>query len=270
MLRHCSWSYSRATNVCCSTQLQTKVPIIKSKCDRSQITVQYCRHQYNLMLRIHVFWNLMLCFWVSGYWHYWTAWPVRLKELYSPSKCLSPLVQWHHDTSQQTPVLSTTAVRMSGLAHCSHIQHTEMYRTQLCVSVCRQDRATPLFIAAQNGHLKILVFLLSQGATPDSRRTDGATPLWIAAQMGHDHIVWQLLKAGATVDARRNVSLVCSCSCGSYCSVAWDLVCHSNTSVHHTHTVMRALYIALNLELLHCRHWLEFKPHQQGTQCEGF
>jgi ankyrin repeat protein len=74
--------------------------------------------------------------------------------------------------------------------------------------VCQQDRATPLFIASQNGHFKILMFLLSQGAIPDSRRTDGATPLWIAAQMGHDHVVRQLLKAGASVDAKRNVSFV--------------------------------------------------------------
>jgi len=105
-----------------------------------------------------------------------------------------------------TQVLRTTAVRTPGLAQCSQIQRTKFYRTQLYV--CRQDRATPLFIAAQNGHFKILVFLLSQGANPDSRRTDGATPLWIAAQMGHDHVVRQLLKAGASVDARRNVSLV--------------------------------------------------------------
>lgn len=69
-----------------------------------------------------------------------------------------------------------------------------------------KDKATPLFIAAQNGHYKVLVYLLAQGAEPDSRRTDGATPLWIAAQMGHDHIVTQLLKAGAFVDAARHVS----------------------------------------------------------------
>ncbi|KDQ65317.1 Ankyrin repeat domain-containing protein 29 [Zootermopsis nevadensis] len=71
----------------------------------------------------------------------------------------------------------------------------------LCV--CKQDRATPLFIASQNGHFKILLLLLAHGAVPDSRRTDGATPLWIAAQMGHDHVVRQLLKVGASVDAYR-------------------------------------------------------------------
>lgn len=69
-----------------------------------------------------------------------------------------------------------------------------------------QDRATPLFIAAQNGHYQILLFLLSQGAEPDPRRTDGATPLWIASQMGHHQIVRELLLQGARVDTTRHVS----------------------------------------------------------------
>lgn len=68
-----------------------------------------------------------------------------------------------------------------------------------------------MFIAAQNGHLRILEVLLEHGAKTDAARTDGATPLWIASQMGHDHIVRRLLKAGAKVDATRHVSVdICS------------------------------------------------------------
>lgn len=63
-----------------------------------------------------------------------------------------------------------------------------------------------LFIAAQNGHVRILELLLAHGAKTESARTDGATPLWIAAQMGHDHVVRRLLKAGAKVDSNRHVS----------------------------------------------------------------
>uniref|UniRef100_A0A182YFX8 ANK_REP_REGION domain-containing protein n=1 Tax=Anopheles stephensi TaxID=30069 RepID=A0A182YFX8_ANOST len=66
-----------------------------------------------------------------------------------------------------------------------------------------QDRATPLFIAAQNGHSLVLKLLLAAGANPDAPRNDGATPLWIAAQMGHDHVVKILLHNGAVVDAVR-------------------------------------------------------------------
>ena len=70
-----------------------------------------------------------------------------------------------------------------------------------------KDRATPLFISAQNGHRTILLMLLAAGANADLARNDGATALWIASQMGHDHIVKVLLQKGANVDAVRCVSL---------------------------------------------------------------
>lgn len=69
-----------------------------------------------------------------------------------------------------------------------------------------QDRATPIFIASQNGHRAVLLTLIAEGGDPNVCRIDGASPLWIAAQMGHDHIVRILLKNGAHVDAVRCVS----------------------------------------------------------------
>ena len=52
------------------------------------------------------------------------------------------------------------------------------------------DGATPLFIAAQNGHLEIVQFLVESGANKDQGTTnDGATPVFIAAQNGHLEIV---------------------------------------------------------------------------------
>ena len=45
--------------------------------------------------------------------------------------------------------------------------------------------ATPLFIAAELGHLEVVRFLVESGANKDQGRTDnGATPLFIAAQKG--------------------------------------------------------------------------------------
>jgi ankyrin repeat protein len=69
-----------------------------------------------------------------------------------------------------------------------------------------KDRATPVFIAAQNGHKAVLQLLIAAGAHLDVPRNDGATPLWIASQMGHDHIAKLLLQHGAFVDATRCVS----------------------------------------------------------------
>jgi ankyrin repeat protein len=71
-----------------------------------------------------------------------------------------------------------------------------------------QDRATPVFIAAQNGHRTVLLLLLAAGANPEIPRNDGATALWIGSQMGHDHIVKLLLQNGCKVDVVRCVSAI--------------------------------------------------------------
>lgn len=90
-------------------------------------------------------------------------------------------------------------------------KNSNYYEFFFSFSSSNQDHATPLFIAAQNGHSAVLKLLLAAGAHPDTPRNDGATPLWIAAQMGHDHIVKLLLLHGAFVDAVRCVSIEGSC-----------------------------------------------------------
>ena len=70
-----------------------------------------------------------------------------------------------------------------------------------------------MFLAAQNGHAKVVALLLAAEAarglpsgTVNIRRTaDGATPLWMAAQMGNDIVIRLLMKAGANPEIARNV-----------------------------------------------------------------
>lgn len=80
-----------------------------------------------------------------------------------------------------------------------------------------QDGATCLFLAAQNGHAKVvsLILAIADSAKDSSallaeeminiRRLDGATPLYMSAQMGFDYVVRLLLSAGANPNIVRNV-----------------------------------------------------------------
>lgn len=79
----------------------------------------------------------------------------------------------------------------------------ELLESGAQVNISMKDHASPLFIAAQNGHRNVCVLLINRGAVVDKTRSDGATPLWIAAQMGHDHVCKVLLQNGAQVDALR-------------------------------------------------------------------
>ena len=66
------------------------------------------------------------------------------------------------------------------------------------------DGSTPLLIAAQNGHLRIVRFLVGSGANKDQVRTDdGAAPLIMAAKNGHLEVVRFLVESGANKDQGR-------------------------------------------------------------------
>ncbi len=59
------------------------------------------------------------------------------------------------------------------------------------------DRATPLFMASQNGHAEVVEILVKAGADLNQGPDDGATPLFQASQNGHVEVVEILIKAGA-------------------------------------------------------------------------
>mmetsp|Transcript_38734 Transcript_38734/g.91763 ORF Transcript_38734/g.91763 Transcript_38734/m.91763 type:complete len:679 (-) Transcript_38734:409-2445(-) len=63
------------------------------------------------------------------------------------------------------------------------------------------DGTTPLWIAACNGHLRVLE-MLRYRSNLERRAIDGATPLWVAAECGNLSCVRSLAEAGADLDAR--------------------------------------------------------------------
>ena len=56
----------------------------------------------------------------------------------------------------------------------------------------RNDGVTPIFIAAEKGHIEVVKLLMNSTENPNQARNDGATPLSIATQKNHLEIV-QLL-----------------------------------------------------------------------------
>jgi hypothetical protein len=61
-----------------------------------------------------------------------------------------------------------------------------------------QSGTSPLFVAAQAGHLDVVAALLAHGADPNLARTsDGATPILMASTAGYPSVIVALLAHGA-------------------------------------------------------------------------
>jgi ankyrin repeat protein len=79
-------------------------------------------------------------------------------------------------------------------------------RVNLCAALIADAKAaidlpnhkgsTPLYVAAQHGHVKVIKALLRGGASVHLPNHNGFTPLLIACQHGHVDVVRQLLSAG--------------------------------------------------------------------------
>ncbi|MCP4371747.1 MAG: ankyrin repeat domain-containing protein [Deltaproteobacteria bacterium] len=75
------------------------------------------------------------------------------------------------------------------------------------VNVINKDKATPLYIASQEGHTEIVKMLLEAKADVNKGSMDSdLTPLLMATNGGHTEVVQLLLEAGADVKLKLNNS----------------------------------------------------------------
>ena len=68
------------------------------------------------------------------------------------------------------------------------------------INKAKNNGASPFFIAAQEGHLAVIQYLLEHGADKDKAMNDDTSPLYIAAQNGHLGVVQYLLEHGVDKD----------------------------------------------------------------------
>ena len=116
----------------------------------------------------------------------------------------------------------------------------------------RTNGATPLVMAAKNGHLEVVKFLVENCAadvvyagsvTFDGETIDGAPPLWCAAAAGHLEIVKYLIKKSANVNnttLTNSTPLRAACFDGHFTIVKY-LVEHSadiEIANRHGHTCL--------------------------------
>jgi ankyrin repeat protein len=73
---------------------------------------------------------------------------------------------------------------------------------------------SPLFSAAQGGHLNVVKLLVKKGANIHQDSDQGVNPLHKAALEGHQEVVDYLMSKGATFEATGTLAKVCKC-CGA-------------------------------------------------------
>ncbi|XP_035703978.1 ankyrin repeat domain-containing protein 17 isoform X5 [Folsomia candida] len=87
-------------------------------------------------------------------------------------------------------------------------------------SATESSGETSLSIAAGQGHLEVVEFLLERNASIEHRDKKGCTPLILAADGGHEKVVDRLISQGADVEAQsertKDTALSLACTKGRY------------------------------------------------------
>ncbi|WP_353288877.1 ankyrin repeat domain-containing protein [Wolbachia endosymbiont (group A) of Pogonocherus hispidulus] len=84
----------------------------------------------------------------------------------------------------------------------THVEKCHSGKLREVVNIENNQGQTPLHIAAENGWLNIVKYLISKGANTNAKDKYGRTPLHIAAKNGEFDMVKYLINEGANVNAK--------------------------------------------------------------------
>jgi ankyrin repeat protein len=90
----------------------------------------------------------------------------------------------------------------------------------------RSSLGNPLFLAASEGKLDVVRYLLDEGANVNARESSGSTPLAEAAYYGHVNVIKELLLRGADINAIGGTSTALDIALNRKNAAAADLLKH--------------------------------------------
>ena len=104
-------------------------------------------------------------------------------------------------------------------AQCGHLEVAKYLVTAGAeVNAANENGFTPLHIAAYFGHPEVAKYLVADGADVNAADKHGAPPLYVAAENGYLEVAKYLVSAGADVNAaekeRLHAAAFC-CTCGT-------------------------------------------------------
>jgi ankyrin repeat protein len=142
-------------------------------------------------------------------------------------------------------------VHYAAAAGCAEVVRLLLHKRAILAAVANVLGMTPLYIAAEAGHLEVAQVLLAAGAYVDAQTRLRRTPLYAAAAAGHYGVVQLLLGARASIDAAvtQGSNPLYAAAAAGHCEVVQLLLAHGDSKARQSRIPLSAAAAAHQPEL---------------------